>query len=404
MSRILYIGLTIAFFATLTGCNGQNPKAYQNPNNNTKRVGGDCEAGYCDLMYVGMSKEINSVDTSAGWYENGQKLVVTGTVFQIDGKTPAPNVIVYYHHTDNDGYYSPGNDKPENQTRHGHIRGWVKTDENGKYIIYTIRPAPYPNGEFPAHIHWLIKEPDIGNEYWVDDLVFDDDKLLMPFLKKHSLESRGGSGVARILLKDDLQIAEHDFVLGLNIPDYPRKVSSEKQSGLNIGEDQPSFDPVHAYGPDKGTHTCPVCKYGRYHGILYFVGNKPDWNEIKCWLQFLEQESIKRQKYLKAYFVYGSENSYGKDKRQKELEKLGNELKIKNVALTFVPSFSDKESNVFLNKINPSVENTFIIYKHRSIIDKYIDLKSTKENFAILSTTLDKTKGDYFDLSEPKHK
>ena len=192
-------------------------------------------------------------------------------------------------------------------------------------------------------------------------------------------------------------------MLGLNIPNYPKKVQSVIQSGLSVGEDQPSFIPFHAYGPDKGTQTCPVCKYGRYHGIVYFVGNNPNWDEIKSWLQFLEQESIKRQKYLKAYFVYGNENSYNKDKRQKELEQLGKELSIKNVALTFVPSFSDTQTEANLNKINPVVENTFTIYKHRSIIDKYIDLKPTEYNFRLLSMTLDKTKGDYFNLSEPAH-
>jgi protocatechuate 3,4-dioxygenase beta subunit len=411
MNRILHTGFLLTFLAALTDCNGQNQ--YSNNNSNTKlaaqtnRVGGDCEAGYCDLIYAGMPKEINSVDTSASWFETGQKLVVSGTVFQIDGKTPAQNVIVYYHHTDNDGYYSPRNDKPENQTRHGHIRGWVKTDENGKYTVYTIRPAPYPNEEFPAHIHLIIKEPDIANEYWVNDIVFDDDTLLIPYRKKHpSLNEggRGGSGIVQVLLKDGLQIAEHTLVLGLNIPNYPKKAASGIQSGLNVGVGQPSFDPFHAYGPDKGSHACPVCKYGYYHGILYFVGNNPNWNEIKSWLRYLEQESVKRKKYLKAYFVYGNGRSYSQASRRKELEQIGKELDIKNVALTFVPSFSDKKTNVNLSKINPDVENTFILYRRRNIIDKYIDLKPTSENFKLLSDILDRTKGDYFDLPEPKHR
>ena len=85
------------------------------------------------------------------------------------------------------------------------------------------------------------------------------------------------------------------------------------------------------------------------------------------------------------------------------MEQHGNALKIKNIALTFVPAFSDTKTEANLNKINPEVENTFIIYKHRSIIDKYIDLKPTKENFSVLSETLNKTKGEYFDLPEPKH-
>jgi len=401
-NKIPFVGIML--LQLLVSCNAQTQNDNQNSNSKTNNVGGDCEEGYCELIYLGMPKEIHSVDSSAGWYEKGQKLMVTGTVFQIDGKTPAPNVIVYYHHTDNDGYYSPRNDKPENQTRHGHIRGWVKTDKNGKYTLYTIRPAPYPNEELPAHIHLIIKEPDINKEYWIDDINFDDDKLLLPFLKKHSSEvHRGGSGIVRVLLKDDLQIAEHNIVLGLNIPNYPKKAPSSKQSGLPINEDQPSFDPFHAYGPDKGSHACPVCKYGRYHGILYFVGNNPDWNDIKVWLQYLEQESIKRQKYLKVYFVYGNEESYYKESRQKELEKIGKELNIKNVALAFVPSFSDEKTNVNLSEINPNVENTFIIFRHRNIIDKYIDLKPSPENFKLLSDILDKTKSDYFDLPEPKY-
>jgi len=137
-----------------------------------------------------------------------------------------------------------------------------------------------------------------------------------------------------------------------------------------------------------------VCKYGQYHGIVYFVGNHPDWDEIKSWLHFLEQESIKRQKYVKAYFVYGNEHSFNKDKRLKELEQLGQEINIKNITLIFVPSFSDINTEANLNKINPSVENAFIIYKHRRIIDKYIDLKPTTNNFELVSMTLNKTRGD----------
>lgn len=61
------------------------------------------------------------------------------------------------------------------------------------------------------------------------------------------------------------------------------------------------------------------------------------------------------------------------------------------------------ESQVNLNKINPNVNNTFVIFKHRAIIDKFINFQATADNYKIISSTLDKTKGDYFNLSEPKH-
>lgn len=388
----------------LTSCKGQpkpnNLKEQISMPDTNGNVGGGCDG--CEIMYVGMPATINSSDTSAGWTEKGQKLLVTGTVYKLDGRTPAQNVIIYYWHTDNDGLYSPRQGMSEKAKRHGHIRGWIKTDEKGKYSIYTIRPAPYPNDVIPAHIHLSIKEHDIDNEYYPDDINFDDDKLLIPYFKRYPQENRCGSGVVRVLLNGDTQIAEHDIILGLNIPNYPKK-TDENISGLNIGEDQPSFIPFHAWGPDKGTRTCPVCKYGRYHGIVYYVGNNPDWVSVKKWLTFLEQESIARNKYLKAYFVYGNEDKYNQSERRKELEQLGSELNLKYIALTFVSSFNDTESEVNLNKVNPTVSNTFIIYRHRRIIGKYVDLKAESESFQLISSTLDKTKGDYFDLSEPKH-
>ncbi|MFT3827605.1 MAG: hypothetical protein QM731_27025 [Chitinophagaceae bacterium] len=184
---------------------------------NSKLAGGGCDG--CEIMYVGMPANIKAVDTSAGWHEAGQKLLVKGTVYKKDGKTPAPDVIIYYWQTDNNGYYSQATGMPPKARRHGHIRGWVKTGANGHYAIYTIRPAPYLREEMPAHIHLSIKEPNI-NEYYIDEFVFDDDKLLTA-KKRQKLENRGGNGILKITTSGNLQVAEHAIILGLNIPNYP---------------------------------------------------------------------------------------------------------------------------------------------------------------------------------------
>jgi protocatechuate 3,4-dioxygenase, beta subunit len=396
MKKILNFGIIYLFLIPITSCNGQT-KREAIPTRNNKIVGGGCDG--CELMYVGMPNNIQSVDTSTAWNEKGQKLLVTGKVLKLDGITPASNVIVYYWQTDNNGYYSNGKGKSK---KHGHIRGWVKSNKQGSYSIYTIRPANYPNSDMPAHIHLSIKEPEIDDEYYTDGLVFADD-IKLTSDKRKKFENRGGTGVLRVLIDKEMQVAEHNIILGLNIPNYPTSTNNRIKSGLEIGEDNPSFTPFHAWGPDKGTRTCPVCKYGRYHGIVYFVGNNPNWIEIKEWLTFLEQENVKREKYLKAYFVYGNEKGYSKSNRQKELEQLGKELNLKNIALTFVSSFSDRQSEIHLNKINPKVENTIIIYRHRNIIGKFIDLKPTKENQNEVSDILDKTRNEYFELPVPKH-
>jgi protocatechuate 3,4-dioxygenase beta subunit len=399
VNRILFLGLLATLFSFLTSCIGQTNQQ-SNEIKQTQEVGGGCEG--CELMYVGMPKNISSEHTSIGWKEGKQKLILTGKVFLLDGKTPASDVIIYYWHTDDKGLYSSNNETLKLAKEHGKLRGWVKSDKEGNYTIKTSRPAAYPNDNIPQHIHLSIKEPDIQNEYYAD-LYFDDDPLYLKHKEKYGKLDRAGTEILRIVLDGNTQIAEHNITLGLNIPNYPIKDKVDIQSGLNIGEDQPSFIPFHAFGPDKTTRTCPVCKYGRYHGIVYFVGDNPNWPDIKKWLKQLDNESISREKYLKAYFVYGNSKKYNKLARQTELEKIGNELGLQKIALTFVPSFSDTESEVYLNKINASVDNTFIIYRHRTIVDKYVNLKPTEQNFKLIAEILDKTKGNYFDLNEPKH-
>lgn len=400
MKRLYLIGLIAVLFNFSTSCNGQTKEIHQTTDK-SQSVGGAFENS--EFTYYGIPKTVSSVDTSAGWKLNGQKLLLTGIVYQIDGQTPAPDVLLYYYQTNTDGKYlhkkEESRSMPPNalgQT-HGYIRGWVKTDKEGKYYIYTVRPGIYPTHDEPAHIHITVKEPNDINEYYIDDFVFDDDKLLSS-AKRKQMENRCGSGVLRLVQKDDLQIGERNIILGLNIPDYPQKPTNDIHSGRNIGEDIISFIPYHAWGPDKGTKTCPICKYGWYHGILYFVGNNPNWDEIKLWLTFLENESTQREKYLKVYFVYGNENAYNESARENELATLGKDLQLEKVALTFVPSFSDSASEIDLNNIDSDAENTFIIYKRSRIIDRFINLKPSQDNFSLISTRLDQTINEYFDL------
>ncbi len=384
----------------LTSCNSQNTKK------ETETLSDDFDKSM--PFYYKMPKNLSATDTSPAFKEKGKKILLTGTVYQIDGKTPASNVILYYYQTNTKGIYATKESEERNMPKnklghtHGYIRGWLKTDEQGNYSIYTIQPETYPSRDQPAHVHITVKEKNMNEPYYIDDFVFDNDRLLTTQWRK-SMENRGGSGVIRFVQKDSLWVGERNIYLGLNIPDYPLKKTNQKSSGKNIGEDIISFTPFHAYGPDKGTKTCPICKYGWYHGILYFVGNNPNWNEIKDWLTFLETESQKREEYLKVYFVYGNENNYNKNNRIRELEKIGTELDLKKVALTFVPSFMDKTSEVHLNKIDPNVDNTFFIYKRSNIIDKYVDLRPNQENFERFSEILDKSANEYFKLSKGRN-
>jgi protocatechuate 3,4-dioxygenase beta subunit len=114
----------------------------------------------------------------------------------MENNAPYPGIIIYAYHTDNKGYYSKRGNETGVQKWHGHLYGYCKTDPDGRYEIHTIKPARYPSNDFPAHIHWYIKEPDGKMEY-LNDFVFSDDSLVT---QKYiaSLADRGDNGIIEL--------------------------------------------------------------------------------------------------------------------------------------------------------------------------------------------------------------
>lgn len=179
-------------------------------------VGGPCEG--CEAIFEYGDKNLSSVDTLPDFGINEAQMKITGTVYHKDGKTPASGVIIYIYHTNSSGEYPKRGNETGWAQRHGYIRGWTKTNSDGKYTFYTFRPAAYPNAKEPAHIHITIKEPD-KNEYYLDDYLFDDDPLLTPAVRSRS-RNRGGSGIVNIKEQADILLVHRDIFLGRNIPNY----------------------------------------------------------------------------------------------------------------------------------------------------------------------------------------
>lgn len=179
-------------------------------------IGGACEG--CEAIYEYDTKLLTPIDTLPLFKTNEPQLHITGTVYQRDGKTPAKNIILYIYQTNRDGIYETQGSEKGWAKRHGFIRGWVKTGQDGKYTFYTFKPASYPNRKEPEHIHITVKEPN-KNEYYLDEYVFDDDPLLTPS-KRKELKNRGGSGIIKPILKNGVLTIHRDLILGLNIPNY----------------------------------------------------------------------------------------------------------------------------------------------------------------------------------------
>jgi len=125
--------------------------------------------------------------------EEGEPLVVTGTVYEADGETPAAGVVIYAYHTDAEGIYRKEGGETGNALRHGLLRGWVESDEDGRYRFDTIRPASYPDSSIAQHVHMSVLPPG-GEETWINSVKFTDDPLLTPS-ERRQRPHRGGPGL-----------------------------------------------------------------------------------------------------------------------------------------------------------------------------------------------------------------
>lgn len=174
-------------------------------------VGGPCEG--CEAIYEYGDRILSPTDTMPDFDNTEQKLKVTGTIYQNDGETPAEGVIFYIYHTNEKGVYPTRGDETGWARRHGYIRGWIKTNSDGKYTFYTRMPGSYSRN--PAHIHPTILEPN-GKYYYIDEYLFKGD----PNLQNNHNSGRGGSGIVELKKEGDLLVADRDIILGLNVPGY----------------------------------------------------------------------------------------------------------------------------------------------------------------------------------------
>ena len=181
-----------------------------------REVGGPCEG--CEALFEFGERELSWRDTLPGFGMETPQLIVTGVVYQPDGKTPAANVIVYAYHTDRQGRYTPKPNATAWARRHGKHRGWVRTQEDGQYAFYTFRPAAYPGRDTPEHIHLTVKPPGYV-PYYVDEIEFTDDPLLTPALRSQHVR-RGGPGVVTPLRIAEGWTVRRDIILGMHIPGY----------------------------------------------------------------------------------------------------------------------------------------------------------------------------------------
>lgn len=323
-----------------------------------------------------------------------QRITLSGVVYESDGKTPARDVVMYVYQTDETGRYSKRGDENRNSFAwwHGKQRGWLKTNEKGEYEIDTIKPAPYPNGNEPAHVHAIVKAPTQKHCYYIADFVFKNDPLLNSkywvgterFWRSTGLAQNPNYGGVKLNRdRSGRLLGKRDITLFQEY-DLPKA-----KSGPDVLDESPAFAPQHAWGPDKGSHACPMCKYGYQPGVLYWVNTNTDWQEVESWAKWLEDLSVQTgEKNFKAYLIYTNPQGLSREQIEAKLAELGQKLNLQKIALTYVPGLDDKASDVYLNRINPQTRNTVIVYNNRRVADKFVDLSFTEQNTKLLESAV----------------
>ncbi len=154
-------------------------------------------------------KTITASVTMVSQKEPGEQLIVNGTFYSRDGKTPAAGVLLYVYQTDATGVYN----SDDGSWQRPRINGWFRTDKKGRYEIRTIKPGSYPRGRNPAHIH-LVIVPDNAPARWLDDFLFEGDPFLSPADRERPAREGRFSNVMKIRKeKDGLLRSERDIVL-----------------------------------------------------------------------------------------------------------------------------------------------------------------------------------------------
>lgn len=160
-------------------------------------------------IYDYSETKLNNVDTIPDFASISQKLKITGTIYESDGKTPAKNVMLFIHQTDENGNFEL---KRQNKKRYVHHRGWIKTDADGKYTFYTFVPGKYLYTNELKQILPIVKEPN-KPEYKIDTFLFDDDPKLTGKCRT-KVENTNPNRILKLDKKEGLFIAKRDIILG----------------------------------------------------------------------------------------------------------------------------------------------------------------------------------------------
>jgi protocatechuate 3,4-dioxygenase beta subunit len=156
---------------------------------------------------------LSNTDTIPDYRSKTNKLKLTGTIYQSDGITPAPDVILFIEQPDEDGNFEL---RKTGDNRYVFHRSWVKTDADGVYTFYTFVPGNDRRYNQLQQIFPTVKAP-FKEEYQLETFLFDEDPLLTKRCRKKIEKMSHNDRILKLKQEDGMLVAQRDIILGSDV-------------------------------------------------------------------------------------------------------------------------------------------------------------------------------------------
>jgi hypothetical protein len=159
-------------------------------------------------------------------------------------------------------------------------------------------------------------------------------------------------------------------------------------SGPKPGDAVYPFNPVHVTGADKGTKTCPVCKYGGLPAVQVWVNGDSMENITKIASSLEAAVKSQGTGKLKVFVVFIRPSNVASEDFAAQLKTAAEKANIENVAFTYVDS--PRAGAVSTYKINTTdqVKNTVLVYANRKVVANYVNLKGDESGLKTLGDSV----------------
>ncbi len=160
-------------------------------------------------------------------------------------------------------------------------------------------------------------------------------------------------------------------------------------SGLKLGEFASAFEPHHVSGADKGTDTCPVCKYGLLPGVLVWVNGEHPEQAIPLAKTLDAKLSKVGTDRLRAFFVFYNPGTKSASQYKADVAAMAAKAGLKRVAFTVLDSPKAEPVEAYKISADPAVKTTVLVYKKLRVKSKWVNYGGTAADQKALGTALD---------------